>query len=54
METHADEGTQAESASPSQAPRNGTVGRTPMGGPTTSDGAEYLEDLRAMRRAEST
>lgn len=52
METQADKVTQAESASPSQTPTNGFVRRTPTGGPTTKDGAEYLEALRAMRRAE--
>lgn len=52
METHANEVTQAGSASPSQTPTNGSIRHTPTGGPTTRDGAEYLQDLRAMRRAE--
>src|SRR4051812_16469388 len=52
METRADKVAQDEGTAPVAAPVRGSVRRTPQGGPTTADGARYLEDLRARRRAE--
>lgn len=54
METHTDEVTQPQTGSPSQDLANGSIRRTPTGGPTTSEGAQYLEDLRALRHAQPT
>jgi hypothetical protein len=53
MEARADDVTPDASTTPSGAHVNGTVRRTPTGGPTTDDGARYLEELRTQWRARS-
>jgi hypothetical protein len=52
MDIHMGETPQVGQTSVSNTTVNGAVRRTPTGGPTTSDGAAYLEYLRAQRRAE--
>ena len=52
MEACADDAAQDSGTAPSDTLVNGSIRRTPSGGPTTSDGARYLEALRARRRAE--
>ena len=51
MEARTDRLAEDGGTAPPEDPANGTVRRTPTGGPTTADGARYLEELRAQWRA---
>jgi hypothetical protein len=51
MESRADESRRDVGTSKRSAVTSGSVRRTPTGGPTTDDGARYLEELRTQWRS---